>query len=133
MFLTHLQEKKDLDASMKPAKDVLAKKLEVQQVKKFRYPAAGIVVEKVQKLQQRKPTLKMVYDAIVFALGNEALNNVKEKVDQLRNQRKQAASKSSTLSMVKTGELRKRKDENTLKPKRKFLRRKAAEKRCTDD
>lgn len=128
-------EKQKIDIEIKPYKVNLGKALVNSNLKKLEWNE--FQVEKVEKKQQRRPSLKMAYKAIENTLGKDVVEIIKSDMTQLREKRKRDAKKVETLMIVKIGDLRKpRKDKlptdqlkknkktTTVTKKRKFLKRK---------
>jgi hypothetical protein len=116
-------DKQKIDTEIEPIKGYLEKTLVDTQLRKLEWEE--FQVERVSKKQQRRPTLKMTYDAIQKILGPNKLEQVKIAVKELREKRKKTAAKKASLVIVKVGFRRKpRKDkmeESQLKKNKRKL------------
>lgn len=72
-------------------------------------------VSRVNARQHRKPTLTMTWQAIKNILGDAALAKIKEEVERIRQKRKEEASKTGSLMLVPTEELRKKRSDTGIK------------------
>lgn len=102
-------KKQKIDQEIDPIKGYLENTLVDTQMRKLEWNE--FQVERVAKQQQRRPTLKITYQAVKKVLGEQALQDVKNEITNLREDRKKKAIKKASLVIVKIGKLRKpRKD-----------------------